>query len=219
MIASIEQGDKYLRMSLASAKNAVAGVSDRARNSCRSPTIVSKATSHGLSTGVSTFSLPTPISGPKRRLLISFTVCFANASFARLRSLPALCRSMLSSSVSTLCNGSGLIESLINSRDCSASNARSCSLYTLTPKWLVSLASIFSCAVALTLFATFFPKSANSPGSTSQSVFTLAEKCAIALASTPTLPMPSFFASTSVVPVPQNGSRIICPLARSNFST
>ena len=54
------------------------------------------------------------------------------------------------------------------------------------------------------------------PGRPAQSTFTTLAKCASGLGSKPTPRMPSFLHSTSVVPVPQNGSSTVCSGPRPN---
>ncbi len=53
----------------------------------------------------------------------------------------------------------------------------------------------------------------------SQSALTDEAKCAIGLASIPVASNPAFFASTTVVPVPQNGSSTVAPGARAILSS
>jgi hypothetical protein len=103
---------------------------------------------------------------------------------------------MTSASSSALCNGTGQIEFFNSSASASSGRDRSASAREMARD---ARTAQFSAAAK------------SSCGSMSHLVLTLAARCGVGLASNPITLQPNFLPSTSVVPVPQNGSSKVCP--------
>ena len=219
--ASMDEGSRSSSAARESARCTVASVPASERSVPRSSAILRTRSSHGLTTGASSWTFPTPTSGPKCRLPIPETSAVASASLSCAHRASSRCRSSVSSSTSVLWRGSGLIEFFNKRPRRSGGNDRSAAVRR-PPVWnrgatpRSSIPSLWR--LSRVRWATSLACETRASGSMLQSTLARLAKPAIGLRSIPTLGMPSFLHSTRVVPVPQNGSRTRCVESTPNVS-